>query len=161
MSNHASPTKVVLVDDIPNETKYYYWPIAGRGEIVIRERLYQRMNKLLLKLDYANQETARNSSEKWLKEVAAVAKRAHWGQLVVGQGEVTQAISDAAQPAARTLNMGLVKKKKKKRPHDEVELVATDQTSNEMNDKLHGDDGADILDPEFTRKKAKLDNGEI
>ncbi len=160
MSNHASPTKVLLVGDIPEKTKYYYWPIAGRGEIVIREKSYQRMNKLLLKLDYANEEIAKKSSEKWLKEVAAVAKRDKWGQLAVGQKEVTQAISDAAQPAATTLNMGLVKKKKK-RPHSEGELVVTDQSSNGTDDKLPGTDGANVLDPGHVRKKAKQDNGEV
>jgi len=160
MSNHASPTKVLLVGDIPEKTKYYYWPIAGRGEIVIREKSYQRMNKLLLKLDYANEEIAKKSSEKWLKEVAAVAKRDKWGELAVGQKEVTQAISDAAQPAATTLNMGLVKKKKK-RPHGEGELVVTDQSSNGTDDKLPGTDGANVLDPGHVRKKAKQDNGEV
>jgi len=160
MSNHVSPTKVLLVDDIPQETKYYYWPIAGRGEIVIREKSYQRMNKLLLKLDYANEEIARKSSEKWLKEVAALAKRDKWGQLVVGQKEVTQAICDAGQPAATTLNMGLVKKKKK-RPYDEGEPVTTDGSSNGANDKSLVNEGANILGPGLVRKKAKLDNGEV
>jgi len=160
MSDHASPTKVLLVDDIPKQTKYYYWPIAGRGEIVIREKSYQRMNKLLLKLDYANELIARKSSEKWLKEVAAVAKQDDWGQLVVGQKEMTQAVCDVVQPAATTLNMRLVKKKKK-RPYDEHELVATDKSSNGTNDKTFENDEANVLEPGIIKKKAKLDSSEV
>lgn len=151
---------MLTVDDIPEETKYYYWPTAGRGEIVIREKSYQRMNKLLLKLDYSNSEIARKSSEQWLKEVAAVAKLDDWGQLIVGQKEVAQAVLDILPPAATTLNMGLVKKKKK-RPYDGGDLVATDPSSNGANDKSFGNEEASILDSGVVRKKAKLDNGEV
>ena len=157
-STSGSPSKVLAISDIPEKTEHYYWPTAGRGEIVIREKAYQRMNKLLLKLDYANEQIAKESSEKWLKEVAAVAKTDKWGQTIFGQKESPQRTSGAAQPAATTLNTGLIKKKK--RPIDDGEAAPTEQRFKAAEAKAPENDGANFLGPGLVRKKAKLDRSE-
>ena len=117
-------SKPLVVDHVPESTKHYYWPTAGRGELIIKEKDYQRMNKLLLKQDYANADIAEASTETWLKAVAAVAKTESWGQVVTGRKEVLTETVTAVQPAVATLNTGLIKKKKK-RPNEETHEPAT------------------------------------
>ena len=114
-----------MIHQIPETTKYYHWPTAGRGELIVREKDYQRMNKLLLKQAYANLNIAKTSTETWLKAVAAVAKVDTWGQVVKGRKEVSIETISATQPAVATLNTGLIKKKKK-RLNDETQEAATE-----------------------------------
>ncbi|KAL8825925.1 MAG: hypothetical protein Q9191_004112 [Dirinaria sp. TL-2023a] len=151
--DQSSPNKSLIIEKIPETTEYYYWPAAGRGEAILKEKDYQRMNKLLLKQDYANADIAKASTETWLKAVAAAAKTgSSWGQEIDGRKEIliepTSTSTTAAaqqQPAVATLNTGLIKKKKKKRPDHEIqEPVVVEEAQSAGNGtakRMTSDDG--------------------
>jgi regulator of Ty1 transposition protein 109 len=99
----------------PEATAYYLWRPGGRGQIVVDDADYKRVTELLLRLDFANLELAASSSTRWINEVrsgAQGAMRDAWGEVVIGTKPVdirTQATVSGAQ----TLNVGLVRKKRK------------------------------------------------
>lgn len=159
-STQASPRKAIPISELPKETKYYYWPASGRGEIVIREKAYQRINKFLLKMDYTNEEIAKKSTEKWLGEVAAVAGKHSWGQSVVGQNQAILEAPVDAPPTAATLNMGLVKRKKKRPIDDGNGAAAAEQLYNE-NGANKDNDGPNVLDAGLMRKKARIETDQV
>ena len=151
--NQSSPSKPLIIQQIPETTKYYHWPAAGRGELIIKEKDYQRMNKLLLKQDYANLDIAKTSTETWLKAVSAVAKMDTWGHVINGRKEISIETISATQPAVATLNTGLIKKKKK-RLNDETQEPTTEAkaTGNETADTV----GSVASGEEFVIKRPKL-----
>lgn len=141
--------KEAAIQNQPEETKWYYWPGSSRGEIVLREKDYQRIGNLLLRLDYANEEVARDSSKKWVSEVAEKAGVQSWGRAVVGS--VPVAVNSDAKTSDVTptlLNVGLVRKKK--RPVEEVNGHAT---GGEAETK---EAGINMLSAGLLRKKIKV-----
>ena len=104
----------------PISTDHCYWPASSRGEIVLREREYNRVGRMLLRLDFSNLETAAESTDKWIKNVASKAGITEWGKTVIGERSVTpmaqQAVHGDNKP--NVIGAGLVKKKK--RPADLV-----------------------------------------
>ena len=99
--------------DLPEETRYYYWPTTSRGEVVLRQKDYQRAGSLLLRLDYADENIATDSTGKWINDVAQRAGLKTWGRHVAGR-KTTSAKRDPitdAKPAM--LNAGLIRKKKR------------------------------------------------
>ena len=99
--------------DLPEETRYYYWPKGSRGEVVLRQKDYQRAGSILLRLDYADEKVAADSSQKWINDVAARAGLKTWGRHVVGE-RTTSARKDPITVAkSAMLNAGLIRKKKR------------------------------------------------
>jgi regulator of Ty1 transposition protein 109 len=101
--------------EIPEITPYYTWPADGRGQVMVDEKDYTRMHELLLRLDFTNLDLAQASTERWIKEVRSgpsSSVASGWGATVTG----TRAFEIKSQDLAtgvRTLNVGLVRKKRK------------------------------------------------
>lgn len=97
----------------PERTKYYYWPIAGRGAAVLREKDYRRVGKLLIHLDYADEKIAAESTERWVREVAVTGGESNWGTVVHGRrnSPIVNRVIGKSSPSM--LDTGLLKKKRK------------------------------------------------
>lgn len=96
----------------PVKTRYYFWPPSARGEVILREKDYQRVNNLLLHLDYANEEIAAKSTKRWIDDVAVVGRVEKWGYTVDGQKQVDTDNKDTDSSVV-LLDAGLVKKRKR------------------------------------------------
>lgn len=131
----------------PKKTKYYFWPACGRGEIVLREKDYQRVNKLMLNLDYANQEIANKSTKRWISDVAIVGGVEKWGYSVIGRKQVHLVDQKASESKATMLDFGLMRKKKRKGDDDNhQEQASLESKAQEVN----------VLPIGLVRKKAKM-----
>lgn len=132
---------------LPEKTKYYYWPTSSRGEVVLREKDYQRVNKLMLHLDYANKDIAADSTTRWVNDVSVMANK-HWGHIVVGKRESEMVSQIATEPNATVLNAGIVRKKR--RGNEDIDDQAP----------LHGavsdQKGVNVLSVGLVRKKPKI-----
>ena len=131
----------------PERTAYYFWPSASRGEVVLTEKDYKRVNDLLLRLDYANKDIAINSTEKWIDEVAVAAGRGSWGVTVEGIEELPFA-DEAKETKPTDLNMTLVKKKKRVSADGDVQETANPGHELAATPK--------VMDARLVRKKPKL-----
>jgi regulator of Ty1 transposition protein 109 len=133
-SPNSTPVKSNGVRTLPEwtiseETKDFYWPTSSRGELVMPSKHYQRVGNLLLRLDYADQAIAEESTKKWIDDVAKRAGAKHWGYPVVGslakvdatgdmnprkraaEGDI--AVTAVQANGINTLSTGLVRKKAK------------------------------------------------
>lgn len=69
----------------PDESPYYSWPAQGRAQLVVDHASYLRVHDLLLRLDFANQDAAMQSTRKWIDEVGVIADTTKsWGTAIVG-----------------------------------------------------------------------------
>lgn len=132
----------------PAKTRHYYWPTSSRGQVVLRERDYQRIINLMLHLDYANKDIAEESTRRWIGDVSTMAGRS-WGQVVVGR-KLLMVIDNqsGAETNGITMTSGLIRKKKKRGNEDGEGGVAqagppTNQT------------GINVLPTGLVRKKVK------
>ena len=135
----------------PEETRSSYWPLSSRGEVILRQKDYHYVGNLLLRLDYANEDIAADSTKKWTDKVAERVGVKSWGRTVVGESvlPVKNAI-DRVDAAPTVLNAGLIRKKK--RPAENADGLA---------DGLSLANGASIINmlpTGLARKKAKVDD---
>ena len=136
--------------EIPESTAYYVWPAEGKGQVIVEESAYKRIMELLLRLDFANLELASSSSVRWISEVRSGAwgsMREAWGQMITGT-KVIETPSITATAGVNTLNMGLVKKKRKADISEKKEEHATMDTGAST-------DRVNVLSAGMIRKKAK------
>jgi regulator of Ty1 transposition protein 109 len=136
--------------DRPSHTAYYSWPENSRGQVVLEEKDYKRMNELLLVLDFANLDLAREGTARWTNEVLAGASMAtnSWGASVTGTKHVENK-GEVGTAGVATLNMNLVKKKRKAGAAPEVEengSAVTEPAAPQPN----------ILGASMIRKKVKI-----
>lgn len=131
---------------LPEKSRYFYWPTIARGEVVLREKDYQRVNNLLIHLDYANEEIAAKSTKRWIDDVAVVGRVEKWGHAVRGLKQV-HAISKDATSSATMLNTSLMRKKK--RPNDSVS-GAVESAGAEIEESA-----VNVLSAGLIRKKVK------
>lgn len=133
--------------ELPEKTNYYYWPSSSRGEVVLREKDYQRVSKLMLNLDYANKDIAARSTKRWINDVSVMAGKS-WGQVIVGKSEPEVISQITAVSNSTTLNAGLVRKKKRGNEDANGQMaplgVSTDQN------------GVNVLSVGLVRKKPKI-----
>ncbi|TGO62632.1 hypothetical protein BCON_0018g00250 [Botryotinia convoluta] len=113
----------------PESTAYYTWKPEGRGQVIVDETDYHRINELLLRLDFADLDLASSSSKRWINEVRSGAGSMGdtWGQLVTGT-KVTEITNKTSGAGVTTLNVGLVRKKRKSstdEPHEPNPTVTT------------------------------------
>ena len=134
----------------PEETKSYYWPSSSRGEIVLRQKDYERVGSLLLRLDYADEEIAAHSTRKWIDDVAQRAGLKTWGYIVVGEVDppVVNDARNSTTPAV--LNAGLIRKKKR--------LVDNLEGPNDEPVSANGHPAVNMLSNGLMRKKVKVAN---
>lgn len=143
-----SPTptyKPLPLKDLPERTQYYYWPVAGRGAAVLRDKDYRRIGKLLIHLDYADEKIAAESTERWIHEVATASGDPNWGAVVHGRRESRVVNREVGPSNAPMLDIGLLKKKKRKNDGDENLVPHEDGTAN----------GVNVLSLDRIRKKPK------
>lgn len=132
----------------PEKTKFYLWPEPGRGELVLREKDYQRVHKLMLHLDYSNEEIATRSTKRWIDDVAVVGRVEKWGFSVQGKKQVHSVDQEFLESEANMLDLGLVRKKNKR----------ANDNHNDTKDQIHEAKGQDInaLPVNLVRKKPKM-----
>ncbi|MCJ1467008.1 hypothetical protein MMC07_005630 [Pseudocyphellaria aurata] len=138
----------------PAKTRHYFWPSLTRGEVVLREKDYQRVNNLLLHLDYANEGIAAKSTKRWIDDVAVVGRVERWGYTVDGLKQVNTVTKDVRSDVA-TLDTGLVRKKR--RNCDDIDAAAESASMHREEPEVN------VLSVGLIRKKAKItgksDNG--
>ena len=128
--------------DRPETSAYYIWRPEGRGQIIVDESDYKRVTELLLRLDFANLELATSSSTRWINEVRSGAWGStgdSWGQTVTGTKAV-EVQAAAGTAGVTTLNMGLMRKKRKDVPEIQQEPAPK----------------VNVLSTGMVRKKAKV-----
>lgn len=121
------------------ETPYYYWPEAGRGQVVLDENGYRRAVELLLHLEFKGLEQAIASTSRWTGEVNMGED---WALSVRGEKTITESTS---KPLAKTINnlTGVIQKKRKSEDNLPVDNQATQVR---------------ILGEGMVQKRLKLDN---
>lgn len=104
-----------------------YSPPAEASALVLPPKHYARVNRLLLRLDYANLDVAAESSERWIDDVGICAGKEDWGFEVMGEMEMEmerERNGDGGEIGgmgpegkgvgeAKTLDMELMRKKKR------------------------------------------------
>ncbi|KAI1342693.1 hypothetical protein F5Y15DRAFT_373661 [Xylariaceae sp. FL0016] len=93
------------------ETPHYYWPEAGRGQVVLDDNGYTRAVELLLHLEFGTLSQAINSTSRWVNEVNMGQD---WALQVTGEKVVT-APSTSHEPNTINNLSGMIKRK---RPSD-------------------------------------------
>ncbi|KAI8947260.1 hypothetical protein F4801DRAFT_561473 [Xylaria longipes] len=125
------------------ETPYYYWPEAGRGQVVLDENGYKRAVELLLHLEFKSLEHAIASTSRWTSEVNMGE---NWALLVVGKKVIPDQTAFSA-PSGTVNNLsGLIQRKRK----SEDESPPQENTSAPVN----------TLGGGLLRKKVKVDSDE-
>jgi regulator of Ty1 transposition protein 109 len=85
---------------LPSHTPFYTWPIGSRGEIVLDEKEYRRVNDLLLRLDFSDETLARGSTKRYIDEVSVIAglegRQRTWGDVVVGRKDIMSTSEERA-----------------------------------------------------------------
>ena len=147
-----SPTPVkrkqsTAMRDIPEETRHYYWPKLSRGEVVLRQKDYQRAGSLLLRLDYADEKIATDSTGKWISDVAKRAGLRVWGRNVAGRKAKSAKRDPTTDAKPAMLNAGLIRKKK--RPAEEMN--GEFESGSEIKES-----GINTLSAGLVRKKARI-----
>ncbi|KAI0437953.1 hypothetical protein F4803DRAFT_118867 [Xylaria telfairii] len=92
------------------ETPYYYWPEAGRGQVVLDDNGYKRAVELLLHLEFKTLEHAIASTSRWTNEVNMGE---NWALPVVGQKVILDQLTSRAPLRAVNNLSGLIQKKRK------------------------------------------------
>lgn len=116
--------------------------------MILHQKDYQRAGNFLLRLDYANEEIAADSTSKWIKDVAERAGLENWGRPVVGTVQIqTKADTRGHDTNPTMLNAGLIRKKK--RPAEEMNGHGTKEEEVQ-------EPGINMLSAGLERKKAKV-----
>lgn len=129
-------------------TKYYHWPKAGRGAVVLREKDYRRVGKLLIHLDYADEKIAAESTERWIREVGTASGDLKWGTVVHGRRQTPVVNHAIDKSGASMLDIGLMRKKRRVNDDDDVDHPMK-QTNGTANNKVN------VLSVGHIRKKPK------
>lgn len=140
--------KTTAMSDLPEQMKHYYWPKSSRGEVILAQKDYQRAGSLLLRLDYAFEIVARDSTGKWINDVAEKAGLKTWGRHVVGKKATSARRDPITDASPAMLNAGLIRKKK--RPADDMNGGVVEPWSESK------EPGINTLSAGLVRKKAKV-----
>ena len=134
---------------LPEKTRYYHWPATARGEVVLREKDYRRVNNLLIHLDYATEEIAAKSTKRWIDDVSVVGRVENWGHTVQGRKHVDVVTKDI-NSCATLLDTSLVRKKKRRSDSVNKSLEPAGIVSEDF--------AVNVLPVGLVRKKAKTMN---
>ena len=119
--------------------------------MTVEESDYKRVTELLLRLDFANLELASSSSSRWISEVRSGTcgnTSESWGQTVTGS-RASEIKEQKSAAGVNTLNLGLVRKKRKAGMEEVIDSPAG-STTNESGPKVN------VLGTGMIRKKAKV-----
>ncbi|KAI1810087.1 hypothetical protein GGS20DRAFT_569048 [Poronia punctata] len=130
------------------ETPYYYWPKAGRGQVVLDDHGYTRAVELLLHLEFKGLEQAIASTSRWVDEVNMGED---WALPIVGEKQV----SARAEPTSSLLGTvnNLQASVVKKRKIDDSGESVTEASSSRVAAPVN------LLGRELVQKRTKADTG--
>ncbi|KAM3074820.1 hypothetical protein ACMFMG_008233 [Clarireedia jacksonii] len=136
--------------DKPESSAYYSWRPEGRGQVIVDETDYNRITELLLRLDFANLELASSSSRRWIHEVrsGAGSMSSSWGAMVTGTRVLETAVK-AGEGGINTLNIGLVRKKRKAGAEETIASTTASAAT------IVQPESVNLLGAGMVRKKAK------
>ncbi|KAJ5786384.1 uncharacterized protein N7503_011596 [Penicillium pulvis] len=106
------------------DTNPFFWPEAGRGEVVLSEADYKKMMDGVLDHFYDEKEVV-SSTKLYVDQVASLADQLTWGRRVVGSHTPEETATQQA-PINNILNSGLIRKRKK--PEGENGKITGDDT---------------------------------
>lgn len=139
----------------------FYWPEAGRGEIILSEEDYKLANEVLLDQDFETEELAMKGTMAWIRKVASVADVLWWGVKVTGRKQIIETTQPA--PPMQTIDSGLIVRKRKKEIESTPTTTSVEAEPSDRNgaDKLveapqnSKEGGINVLNASFVRKKKK------
>ena len=102
----------------------------------------------LLRLDFATEPVARESSTKWINKAASLAGCSKWGNLVTGRREITKPTTRSDQRPVRSNSINRLTSVRKKRKVDTAE--GDDAAAQSLKSE------ANILATNLVRKKPKM-----
>ena len=139
-----------VIQALPEETESFYWPLSSRGKVILRQKDYEEVGNLLLRLDYADEEIAADSTRKWIEDVAQRAGVTNWGFSVAGDfvPPVIDDVGGSANPVV--LDAGIIRKRKGPADYPDG---PSDQSSS-----VNGTPAVNMLSTGLVRKKAKVTN---
>ncbi|KAI0429526.1 hypothetical protein F5Y09DRAFT_310204 [Xylaria sp. FL1042] len=124
------------------ETPYYYWPQAGRGQVVLDDNGYKRVVELLLHLEFKGLEQAIASTSRWTGEVNMGEG---WALPVTGERVVLAQAASNAPPQTVNNLIGSIQKKRK---------------SEDVSSKENQSTPVNMLGEGSVRKKVRADTNE-
>jgi regulator of Ty1 transposition protein 109 len=92
------------------ETNPFYWPEAGRGDVILSEADYKKMMDGVLDHFYDEKDIAA-STKAYVDQVACLADQLTWGKRVVGT-HVPQSTAPESIPVNNLLDSNLIRKRK-------------------------------------------------
>ncbi|KAI3321829.1 hypothetical protein HD806DRAFT_502050 [Xylariaceae sp. AK1471] len=122
-------------------TPYYYWPEAGRGQVVLDDNGYKRAVELLLHLQFKGLEQAIASTSRWINEVNMGE---NWALHVVGEKMVASQSVPSAVGVMNNLAGSIIRKRK----------------NEDESTKENASISVNRLDGGLVRKKVKVDTDE-
>jgi regulator of Ty1 transposition protein 109 len=129
----------------------FFWPEAGRGEIILGEADYKSANDILLEQDFETEELAMAGTMAWVRKVASVADVLWWGNNITGKKEPSAPIP--------TLDTGLIVRKRKKDVHEAADAGLGEKDTNTHTVVRASTEastpGVNVLNASFVRKKKK------
>jgi regulator of Ty1 transposition protein 109 len=133
----------------PERSPYYTWPADSRGQVVFEEKDYNRFHELLLCLDFANLDLACEATKRWTSEVldGSPVETHGWGTPVVGTRSF-EARNLPGRDVVTTLNLGLVRKKRRAGDDERAPVETSSETRVEAAE-------VNVLGAGMVRKKAK------
>lgn len=164
----SNPSTLSSQASQPSESPYYIWPPSSRGEVVLDEKKYSKGTETLLRLDFANQDLAEDSTKTWIEEIAVLAGLSDsWGQTVTGHQKLCPATT-GTQNGGHATTM-LVTKKRKPDPTAPAESGVVNTLGVKKKPKLENPpmeandsrangtgDGINTLSSDLVRKKPKV-----
>jgi regulator of Ty1 transposition protein 109 len=145
----------------------FFWPEAGRGEVILSEADYKAGNDVLLEQDFETEELAMTGTMAWVRKVASLADVLWWGRPVTGKKELLQTTEPSSAPVA-TVNSGLIVRKRKKESQEVPEashgsdtLTGKDNqpessgSTAEKDAEASSEPAVNLLNASFLRKKKK------
>ncbi|KAH8702235.1 putative DNA damage response protein Rtt109 [Talaromyces proteolyticus] len=138
----------------------FFWPEAGRGEIVLCEKEYKSGNDELLEQDFETEELAMAGTMAWVRKIASLADVLWWGKPVTGKREISKTTT-SSKTAAVTINSGLNVRKRKKDAEgdDTLHVEAKDEQAVSSNttqaETESGSPEVNVLNASFIKKKKK------
>ncbi|OQD68484.1 hypothetical protein PENDEC_c035G06761 [Penicillium decumbens] len=134
----------------------FYWPEAGRGNVILSEADYKKMMDGILDHFYDENDIV-TSTKAYIDQVASLADQLTWGKRVVGTCTPSSTSSESASaPVDNLLNSGLIRKRKKS--EGEGSKVTTDGNPAQPSDTQRAPSQpapVNVLNAGLIRKKKK------
>jgi regulator of Ty1 transposition protein 109 len=129
----------------------FYWPEAGRGQVVVSDGDYQKLMNSLLD-SFFDEKDILASTKAYVDLVACLADQLLWGKRIVGNSTPESSSTQSMQPS-NLLDLGLVRKRKKPVPEEgQTATVEGEQSSSSAQDTSQG---VNTLNASLVRKKKK------